>query len=60
MLTGSLDIVKYLVEECKVDPNIKNGYYVWAPLYAASNKGWPEIVKYLKYIRNEMLLRSYF
>ena len=37
----------YLIEECKVDPNIKNDYGE-TPLHIASENGYLDIVKYLE------------
>ena len=39
-------IIKYLVEKCKVDPNLKDKYG-YTPLNYASSKDYLDIVKYL-------------
>ena len=41
---GNLDIVKYLIEKCKVDPNIQNDKEN-TPLHLASEKGDLNFVK---------------
>ena len=36
---GHLDIVKYLIEECKADPNIKENWNEYTPLHNAIENG---------------------
>ena len=43
---GRLNIVRYLVEEAKVDPN-KEGAYGWTAIYIAAFNGHLDIVRYL-------------
>ena len=46
-----LRTVKYLVEKCEADPNIKNKDGL-VPLHIASRDGHLDIVKYLAFIKN--------
>ena len=46
-IEGHLNIIKYLVEECKADSNIKDNNER-TPLHIASQEGNIDIVKYLE------------
>lgn len=44
---GSIEIAKYFINNCKLDPNERNGSYETTILLRATRFGWLKYIKYL-------------